>query len=42
MGLREIFIDQIPVIAFEKDPLKAKELEEKMQRDLEAKFKTGH
>ncbi len=42
MGLSEIFIDQLPVIAFEKDPRKAKALEDKMQRDLEAKFNTDH
>lgn len=42
MGLREIFIDHIPVIAFEKDPLKARDLEEKMWKVLDAKLKTTH
>lgn len=42
LGIHEIFIDHIPVIAFEKDPRKAKALEEIMQRDLEAKFRTDH
>ncbi|HMM78751.1 MAG TPA: hypothetical protein PKC65_01895 [Pyrinomonadaceae bacterium] len=42
MGLRDILLDHIPVIAFEKDPQKAQGLEEKMRKDLEAKFKTGH
>ena len=42
MGLREIFLDQIPVIAFEKNPQKAHALEERMRKDLETKFKTSH
>lgn len=42
MGFREVFLDHIPVIAFEKDLREAKALEERMQRDLEAKFRIGH
>jgi hypothetical protein len=42
MGLREIFIDHIPLIAFEKDPEKARTLEERMRKDIEARFKTSH
>lgn len=42
MGLREIFLDHIPVIAFEKDPQKARSLEKRMRKDLEAKFKASH
>ncbi len=42
MGLREIFLDLIPVIAIEKDPHKARSLEERMRKDLEAKFKASH
>lgn len=42
MGLREIFLDHIPVIAFEKNPQNAQALEERMRKDLEAKFKTSH
>ena len=41
-GLREIFIDHLPKIAFEKDPKKAEALEEIMKKDLEAKLKPGH
>lgn len=39
MGLREIFLDQLPIIAFERDPHRARELEAKMQQDIEARFK---
>lgn len=42
MGLREIFIDRIPAIAFETDTQKAEALEEKMRKDLEARFKISH
>ncbi|MFZ1701029.1 MAG: hypothetical protein WBO10_03995 [Pyrinomonadaceae bacterium] len=42
MGLREIFIDHIPRIAFEEDSQKAEALEEKMRKDIAAKFRTSH
>lgn len=42
MGLREVFIDHIPAIAFEKDPQKAHALEERMRKDLDAKFEARH
>jgi len=42
MGLREVFIDHIPAIAFEKDSQKAHALEERMRKDLEAKFEARH
>lgn len=42
LGIREVFIDHIPAIAFEKDPQKAHALEERMRKDLESKFETRH
>lgn len=42
MGLRDIFIDYIPAIAFEKDTQKVEALEERMRKDLDAKFKPAH
>ncbi len=42
MGLREIFLDHLPLIAFERDPHRARELEAQMQQDIEARFKMRH
>lgn len=42
LGLREVFLDHIPKIAFEKDPKKAEALEETMKKDLEEKLQTSH
>ncbi len=42
MGLREIFIDHIPKIVFEKNAAKAKALEEELKKSLSSKLKIGH
>jgi len=39
LGLREIFTDHLPAIAFEKNPKKAAMLEKRMQNDIGAKLK---